>query len=192
MNESLLWYNSPAEDFNSAIPVGNGRIGGMIYGKPENELIQLNEDSIWSGGKRNRINPDAQEGLKEVRKLLEEEKIPEAEELAFRKLQGVTPDSRHYMPLGNLYINMKLAGIAKEYKRGLDLENAVAFTEFISGETVYKREVFVSEPDNVMKMCIRDSPTAFHGLLLPYKYHRLLLQERTPFRLLPSYPPEQS
>ena len=50
MSESVLWYQKPAEDFNSALPVGNGRIGGMVYGKPENELIQLNEDSVWSGG----------------------------------------------------------------------------------------------------------------------------------------------
>lgn len=150
MKESVLWYNDPAADFNSALPVGNGRIGGMIYGRPEKELIELNEDSVWSGGKRNRLNPDALEGLKEVRQLLSEEKIPEAEKLAFSKLQGVTPNSRHYMPLGNLYIDMKLQGAAREYKRGLDLENALAFTEFISGETSYKREVFVSEPDSVM------------------------------------------
>lgn len=150
MKESVLWYNDPAADFNSALPVGNGRIGGMIYGRPEKELIELNEDSVWSGGKRNRLNPDALEGLKEVRQLLSEEKIPEAEKLAFSKLQGVTPNSRHYMPLGNLYIDMKLQGVAREYKRGLDLENALAFTEFISGETSYKREVFVSEPDSVM------------------------------------------
>ena len=150
MKESVLWYNDPAADFNSALPVGNGRIGGMIYGRPEKELIELNEDSVWSGGKRNRLNPDALEGLKEVRQLLSEEKIPEAEKLAFSKLQGVTPNSRHYMPLGNLYIDMKLQGAAREYKRGLDLENALVFTEFISGETSYKREVFVSEPDSVM------------------------------------------
>lgn len=150
MKESVLWYNDPAADFNSALPVGNGRIGGMIYGRPEKELIELNEDSVWSGGKRNRLNPDALEGLKEVRQLLSEEKIPEAEKLAFSKLQGVTPNSRHYMPLGNLYIDMKLQSAAREYKRGLDLENALAFTEFISGETSYKREVFVSEPDSVM------------------------------------------
>ena len=150
MKGSVLWYNDPAADFNSALPVGNGRIGGMIYGRPEKELIELNEDSVWSGGKRNRLNPDALEGLKEVRQLLSEEKIPEAEKLAFSKLQGVTPNSRHYMPLGNLYIDMKLQGAAREYKRGLDLENALAFTEFISGETSYKREVFVSEPDSVM------------------------------------------
>ncbi len=96
--------------FNSALPVGNGRIGGMVYGRTEHELIQLNEDSVWSGGKRNRNNPDAPEGLKEVRELLKQERIPEAEEIAFRKLQGVSSESRHYMPLGNLNIDMKLDG----------------------------------------------------------------------------------
>ncbi len=108
MNESMLWYNNAAENFNSALPVGNGRIGGMVYGRTEHELIQLNEDSVWSGGKRNRNNPDAPEGLKEVRELLKQERIPEAEEIAFRKLQGVSSESRHYMPLGNLNIDMKL------------------------------------------------------------------------------------
>lgn len=150
MNESMLWYNNAAENFDSALPVGNGRIGGMVYGRTEHELIQLNEDSVWSGGKRNRNNPDALEGLTEVRELLKQERIPEAEEIAFKKLQGVSSESRHYMPLGNLNIDMKLDGRAKEYKRGLDLENAAAFTEFLSGETRYRREVFVSEPDNVM------------------------------------------
>ena len=116
MNESMLWYNNVAENFDSALPVGNGRIGGMVYGRTEHELIQLNEDSVWSGGKRNRNNPDAPEGLKEVRELLKQERIPEAEEIAFRKLQGVSSESRHYMPLGNLNIDMKLDGRAKEYK----------------------------------------------------------------------------
>ncbi len=150
MNESILWYTNSAENFNSALPVGNGRIGGMVYGRTEHELIQLNEDSVWSGGKRNRNNPDAPEALSEIRELLKQERIPEAEDIAIRKLQGVSSESRHYMPLGNLYIDMKLDGRAKEYKRGLDLKSAVAFTEFLSGETQYRREVFVSEPDNVM------------------------------------------
>lgn len=150
MNESILWYTNSAENFNSALPVGNGRIGGMVYGRTEHELIQLNEDSVWSGGKRNRNNPDALEALTEIRELLKQERIPEAEDIALRKLQGLSPESRHYMPLGNLYIDMKLDGRAKEYKRGLDLANAVAFTEFLSGDTKYRREVFVSEPDNVM------------------------------------------
>ena len=162
MNESVLWYSQPAEDFNSALPVGNGRIGAMVYGRPENEIIQLNEDSVWSGGKRNRINPDAAEGLHEIRKLILEEKIEEAEELAFRKLQGVTPNCRHYMPLGNLDIKMKLGGEkAKNYRRGLDLETAVAFTEFSVGEAKYKREVFASEPDSIIAVHI----TSENGLI---------------------------
>lgn len=155
MNESVLWYNQPAEDFNSALPVGNGRIGAMVYGRPDKELIQLNEDSVWSGGKRNRNNPDAREGLEEIRKLIIEEKIPEAEELAFRKMQGVNPNSRHYMPLGNLDIAMDIGGQkAKNYKRGLNLESAVAFTEFTAGETAFRREVFASEPDSIIAVHI--------------------------------------
>lgn len=155
MNESILWYNQPAEDFNSALPVGNGRIGAMVYGHPENELIQLNEDSVWSGGKRNRNNPNAKEGFNKIRKLIMEEKIPEAEKLAFKKMQGVTPNCRHYMPLGNLDIFMDLGGKkAKNYKCGLDLESAVVFSEFTVGEASYKREVFVSEPDSIIAIHI--------------------------------------
>ncbi len=150
MNETVLWYESAANNFSSALPVGNGRIGGMVYGKPYNEVICINEDSVWSGGKRNRINPSAKEGLEEIRQLLEEEKLSDAEDIAYRKLQGISPVSRHYMPLTNLNIDMKLSGVAKGYKRGLNLENAIAFTEFKSNGVTYRREVFVSEPDSVM------------------------------------------
>ncbi|MGN0614446.1 MAG: glycosyl hydrolase family 95 catalytic domain-containing protein [Porcipelethomonas sp.] len=150
MNETVLWYESAAQDFSSALPVGNGRIGGMIYGKPYNEIISINEDSVWSGGKRSRINPDSAEGLEEIRKLIDEGKLKEAEQIAYRKVQGVTPESRHYMPLANLHIDMEASGVAKEYKRGLDLENASAFVEFVSGGVKYRREIFVSEPDGVM------------------------------------------
>ena len=71
-SETILKYNSPAENFDWALPVGNGRIGGMIFGIPDNEIIKLNEDSVWSGGPRHRVNPDAKEGLEEVRTLLKE------------------------------------------------------------------------------------------------------------------------
>ena len=86
--ETMLWYEKPAEDFDHALPVGNGRIGAMIFGGAADEVLKLNEDSIWSGGKRNRNNPDAREGLEEVRKLLKEERIPEAEKVAFEKNAG--------------------------------------------------------------------------------------------------------
>ena len=113
--ETFMEYSRPAEKFTEALPVGNGRIGGMIYGGTAEEIIKLNEDSVWSGGLRHRVNPDSQEGLVEVRKLLEEGNIPEAEKVAFEKMQGVTPNMRHYMPLGDLHIDTVLEGKAKDY-----------------------------------------------------------------------------
>ena len=129
-SQTTLWYRSPATDFDHALPVGNGRIGGMLFGDPEHEVIKLNEDSVWSGGRRERNNPDAYEGLLEIRKLLAEEHIQAAEKIAFEKMQGVTPNARHYMPLGNLEIHQKLQGKARQYCRSLDLEQALAAVQF--------------------------------------------------------------
>lgn len=157
--ETLMRYKQPAEDFNSALPVGNGRIGGMIFGYPDNEIIKLNEDSVWSGGPRHRVNPDAQEGLAEVRELIFKGDIPEAEKIAFEKMQGVTPDSRHYMPLGDLSINMHFDGKAREYSRTLDLSTAVSEVSFTADGIEYTRSVFCSAPDEVMVIDIHsDTP----------------------------------
>ncbi len=161
--ETILKYNQPAnfeepkENFNWALPVGNGRIGGMIFGRAANEIIKLNEDSIWSGGPRHRVNPDAQEGLAEVRALLMEGRIPEAEKIAFEKLQGVTPNMRHYMPLGNLSINMELNGKVRNYSRSLDLSTAASDVHFTVNDVEFTREVFVSAPDEVMVIHITAS-----------------------------------
>ncbi|MCD7890410.1 MAG: glycoside hydrolase family 95 protein [Ruminococcus sp.] len=154
--ETILKYNQPAdfekpeENFNWALPVGNGRIGGMIFGRAANEIIKLNEDSIWSGGPRHRVNPEAHEGFAEVRALLMEGRIPEAEKIAFEKLQGVTPNMRHYMPLGDLSINMELNGKVRNYSRSLDLSTAVSDVHFTVNDVEFTREVFVSAPDEVM------------------------------------------
>jgi alpha-L-fucosidase 2 len=157
--ETILRYNQPADDFNSAIPIGNGRIGGMIFGGAENETIKLNEDSIWSGGLRDRVNPDAMEGLEEVRKLIFEGDIPAAEKIAFQKLQGVTPNMRHYMPLGDLNIHTYIGGKAREYKRNLDLSTAVSSVSFTVNGIGYTRSVFCSAPDDVMVIDIHsDTP----------------------------------
>ncbi len=158
-SETILRYAAPAEDFSSALPVGNGRIGGMIFGGAADELIRLNEDSFWSGGLRHRINPDAKEGLKEVRALLKEGNISEAEKTAFEKLQGVTPDMRSYLPLGDLRIRTELGGRAKEYRRSLDLQDACAEVGFTVNGLNITRSVFVSAPDNVMVIKVAaDSP----------------------------------
>lgn len=162
MEKSLmLRYNSPASDFNEALPVGNGRIGGMIFGGALHEVIKLNEDSVWSGGPRHRINPDAREGLAEVRSLIKDGNIPEAEKIAFEKLQGVPDNMRHYMPLGNLNIVMKSGGKAKDYSRSLDLSDAVSEVGFSVNGLNYRRSVFVSAPDEVMVIRISaDSPAS--------------------------------
>ena len=155
--ESLLWYQQPATDFDHALPVGNGRIGGMIFGNAKKEVIKLNEDSIWSGGRRERNNPDAWEGVQEVRKLLLEGNVAAAEQVAFEKMQGVTPNSRHYMPLGDLNLHMDFAGKAKQYQRSLDLEHALATVRFTANDITYVREAFVSEPDRVLVLHIAAS-----------------------------------
>ncbi|WP_295216435.1 glycoside hydrolase family 95 protein [Ruminococcus sp.] len=155
--ETMLWYKQPAEDFDHALPIGNGRIGAMVFGGAADEVLKLNEDSVWSGGKRNRNNPDALEGLEEVRALLKEERIAEAEEIAFQKMQGVTPNSRHYMPLGNLNLHMDFDGKAKQYQRSLDLEQALASVRFTANDVTYVREMFVSEPDRVLVLHIAAS-----------------------------------
>lgn len=159
MAETLLKYRSPAENFYEALPVGNGRIGGMVFGKPGEELIRLNEDSIWSGGLRHRVNPDSQEGLSEIRELLKEGDIPSAEKIAFEKMQGVPESMRHYMPLGDLHINMELNGKAREYKRELDLSTAVTSVSFTADGKQFSRSVFCSAPDQVMVIDIHsDTP----------------------------------
>ncbi len=151
MSDSILYYTHPAEDFNNALPVGNGRIGGMIYGGTEKEHIGLNEDSIWSGGLRHRINPNAKEGVGEVRSLLAAGKIAEAEKTAMDKMAGIPEGCRHYMPLGDLdiYTGHSFKD-AVSYRRSLDLEKALSCVEYEYEGVTYKREVFVSAPDNVM------------------------------------------
>ncbi len=150
-NNTELWYKTPAEDFDHALPVGNGRIGGMIYGGVSHELINLNEDSVWSGGPRNRNNPNSLEGLPKIRQLLKEGRISEAEGLAFKTMQGVTPNCRHYMPLGNLNIDFPYAdGEVTDYRRALNMSNALHTVTYFYDDTYFKREVFVSYPANVM------------------------------------------
>ncbi|MDE5885688.1 MAG: glycoside hydrolase family 95 protein [Oscillospiraceae bacterium] len=149
--DNLLWYTKEATDFNSALPVGNGRMGAMVYGGAKKEILKLNEDSIYSGGKRHRLNPDALEGVQEIRKLLLEEKIQEAEKIAFEKLQGVPPKARHYMPLGDLLITQKFTGKAREYRRSLDLTEAIASVKFHDDAGIwFEREVFVSYPAQLL------------------------------------------
>ncbi len=147
---NLLWYKNPAANWDEALPVGNGRIGGMIFGKPTDELIQLNEDSIWSGSFRKRNNPKAFDNLEKIRSLIRDGKTTEAENLCCDAFYGTNENQRHYQPLGDFHIWQDGTDDYSEYKRSLDLETAICRTEWISGGVKYTREIFVSHPDEVM------------------------------------------
>lgn len=149
-NSELLWYTKPAENWDEALPVGNGRIGGMIFGRVNEELIQLNEDSIWSGGFRKRNNSKAYANLEKMRKLIRDGKTTEAENLCAEAFYGTNENQRHYQPLGDLHIWQQSVGEVLNYKRSLDISKAVSTTAWQSGGVKYFREVFVSHPDEVM------------------------------------------
>ena len=148
--ETLLWYTKPAENWDEALPVGNGRIGGMIFGRVNEEFIQLNEDSIWSGGFRKRNNSKAYANLEKMRKLIRDGKTTEAENLCAEAFYGTNENQRHYQPLGDLHIWQQSDGEVLNYKRSLDISKAVSTTAWQSGGVKYFREVFVSHPDEVM------------------------------------------
>lgn len=146
----VLWYKQPAENWDEALPLGNGRIGAMIFGRISEELIQLNEDSIWSGGFRYRNNPKARENLGKIRKLIADGRITEAQKLCEDAFYGRNEQQRHYHPMGDLHILQNGCENAVGYKRSLDISNAVAKTEWKCGDVNYCREMFISSPDNVM------------------------------------------
>lgn len=145
-----LWYRNPAEKWREALPVGNGSLGGMVYGRPFHEVIQLNEETIWSSKSRNRINQDALKNLKKIRKLIHEKNIEEAEKMALLALSGVPYSQGSYQTAGELYLDALSGREYSEYERELDLENAVVRTRYRCGDTVYTREVISSYPDQIM------------------------------------------
>ncbi|WP_019639608.1 glycoside hydrolase family 95 protein [Paenibacillus fonticola] len=150
-SETLIWYDKPAQKWNEALPIGNGRLGGMVFGSVEQERIQFNEDSVWYGGPRDRNNPDALEHLPRIRKLLFDGKLKEAHRLSAAALSGTPCSQRHYLTAGDLHIHFNHpAGELSSYRRELDLERAVAATTYQYGGVAYRREIFCSYPDQVM------------------------------------------
>ena len=149
-----LWYRQPAAEWVEALPVGNGRLGAMVFGGTTTEQIQLNEDTVWSGGGR---TPPHVEGsiasqLPTIRRLLFDGKYAEGEALARKvmlTLGGGLPGAS-YQTLGDLRLTQELPGAAVAYRRSLDLDSGVAVTTFSAGGVTYRREVFASAPDQVI------------------------------------------
>ena len=152
---SRLWYERPAAVWEEALPLGNGRLGAMVFGEPVNELIQVNEDSMWYGGAVDRINPDTREYLPQIRELILKGEIRKAERLMKMAMSGC-PDSAHpYQTLGNIHFLFENIGEVKDYRRLLDLDRAVYENTFTADGVSYTKEIFLSSPDDVMVMRIR-------------------------------------
>ncbi|MCR2806811.1 glycoside hydrolase family 95 protein [Paenibacillus soyae] len=156
MTDALkLWYDKPAGNWNEALPIGNGRMGAMLFGRTASERIQLNEDSVWSGGPMDRNNPNAMEQLPEIRRLLEEGRLAEAQRLAAMALSGSPESQRHYEPLGDLQLEFG-HGEAEisDYRRELDLENATCSVGYTWRGIRYEREHVASYPNSVIAVRI--------------------------------------
>ncbi|WP_051349959.1 glycoside hydrolase family 95 protein [Dyadobacter alkalitolerans] len=150
-----FWYKQPAKNWNEALPIGNGRIGAMVFGRVNEEIIQLNEETLWSGGPVNtNPNPNAKNYLPQIRTALANEDYKLAEELT-QKLQGIFTES--YEPLGDLVIKHDFEGQPTAYKRDLDISNALSSTSFTINGVDYSREIFISAPDQVMIVKLKAS-----------------------------------
>nr|MCU0388313.1 glycoside hydrolase family 95 protein [Chitinophagaceae bacterium] len=120
-----LWYERPANEWVEALPVGNGRLGAMVYGDPFYENIQLNESSVWAGSPHRNDNPSAKEALPEIRKLIFEGKYKEAQDIANQKFISKISQGMPYQTVGNLRLKFEGHGNISGYYRELDIEKAV-------------------------------------------------------------------
>ncbi|KAJ4336125.1 hypothetical protein N0V95_008704 [Ascochyta clinopodiicola] len=155
----MLRYNSPASDWNDALPLGNGRLGAMVYGGVHKETLQLNEESVWYGGPMNRTPFGAKEHLEELRKLIRAGKHRDAEDLARKYFLATPKSARHYEPLGTCTIDFAYdekrscfqpaQDAVQHYERSLNLKQAEAVVQYAVNGTQVRREAMVSHADNI-------------------------------------------
>jgi len=144
-----LWYEKPAKQWVEALPVGNGRLGAMVYGNPTNEVIQLNENTLWAGQPYRNDIAGAKEALADVRKLIFDGNYKDAMDLANRKMFG-GPNGMSYQTVGNLRLNFTGHESYSNYSRELDLEKALVTSHFQVKGVNYNTKVFSSFPDQVI------------------------------------------
>ena len=193
--DSVLWYRRPAASWNEALPIGNGRLGAMVFGGVDKERIQLNEESLWDGYARDTTNPEALKALPEVRKLLFEGRNKEATDLAGRTMMGNPQGVKSYQTLGDLDIELlDRPGRVENYRRSLDLDTGIARMGYsYKGGMWLGREAFTSAPDQVLVVRLMSTPrhglSARIGLSRPADAvsrsegeNRLILSGRTPAR----------
>jgi len=174
-----LWYKQAAKNWNEALPLGNGYMGAMVFGGTRLERICMNEDSLWYGGFRDRVNPDAKENLPRVRELLRQDRVQEAEELAEIALTATPDGERHFEPLCDLILQQidgdpmpglhgmrmlqrmdmsRFEGASEDYRRELDIRDGLSHVSYgLKGRRV-ERQCFLSYPHQVFALSHRGFP----------------------------------
>ena len=145
-----LWYRRPAKQWTEALAIGNGRMGGMVFGGVDHERIQLNEDTLWAGGPYDPSNPEALAALPEVRKLVFEGKYVAARNLIGEKMMARPMREMAYETVGDLLLEFPGISSVKNYRRSLNLDTAVASVEFETDGVKYTRQMFASAVDQVI------------------------------------------
>ena len=145
-----LWYDKPAQVWTEALPLGNGRLGAMVYGNPAQEQIQLNEETIWAGRPNNNANPEALEWIPKIRHLVFEGKYKEAQDMATAHVKSKTNQGMPFQPFGDLRISFPGHSRYTDYYRELSLDSAKTVVKYKVDGVTYTRETFSSFPDNVV------------------------------------------
>jgi len=147
---SVLWYTHPADKWENALPVGNGRLGAMVFGRTGEEKIQFNEETYWSGGPYCQTRKGGAEVLPEIQKLIFEGQYIKAHKLFGQFMMGYPVEQMKYQSFGDLILKFPEKGEVKEYFHSLDLDKAIVITSYRQNGIKYKREVFVSPVDEVI------------------------------------------
>lgn len=150
-----LWYNQPATFFEESLPIGNGKLGALIYGNPDDDILYLNDITLWTGKPYDReMDADAHKWLPAIREALFNEDYAKADSLQLH-IQG--PNSQYYQPLATLHIKNLDQGTVTNYYRELDLDNSICSDRFTRNGIDYSREYFANHPDKVIAMKIKSS-----------------------------------
>lgn len=148
-----LWYNTPSgTTWENALPIGNGRLGAMVYGNVDTEILQLNEHTVWSGSPNRNDNPEALAALPMIRQLIFDGKQKEAEQLANKFIIAKKSHGQMFEPVGNLELTFGGHSDFSNYRRELDIDNSIATTSYTVNGITYKRETIASLPDKVIVM----------------------------------------
>jgi alpha-L-fucosidase 2 len=163
-----LWYRQPAREWVQALPVGNGRLAAMVFGDIRKEHIQLNEDTIWSGDKHDRSNPEADKAVPKIRRLLMEGHPAQAQAMADKTLISIPKALPVYQTMGDLWLDFGEQPEASGYRRELNLDTGIASVQYAAGGVRYTREVFASAPCHCIVVRLtadRPGSVSFHGTM---------------------------